>query len=561
MLKNMRIGTRLFWQALGMAFWFIVLVIVATYQMRELDRTSGALYLDKLEPGTIILRIQTLMAESNQQLAAALLHDPAGRQAARLDHALDSHPAQLVKHDDQINQLWATFRQRDLGEVEQQLAGDYERARGVFFKDGVLPAVDALKTGNFELAGELYAHQVEPAYGKASAAAEALRQYYLQSGRELFDGAREADAWANRLLVGLAALVIALIAAFSYVFARSITVPLAGAVGLADAVASGQLDNHIDTGGRDQVADLSRALEKMQSELKRRIDADRLAAAEMMRIKVALDVTSNNVMVADPAGQIIYCNKSVLEMMRQAESDIRTQLPQFRADQILGSNFDIYHRQPSHQRNLLAGLRGIHRTEMTVGGRHFSLVACPIIDPQGERLGTVVEWRDRTAEVEIEREVAHIIESAVGGDFSKRLDAGKMSGFFRQISDGINALLEANTRALGDVGNMLSRMSAGDLRQKIDNEYQGTLGQLKNDANATVDNLQRIVLSIKEATDAINTAAKEIASGNQDLSSRTEEQASSLEETASSMEELTSTVKQNADNARQANDLAGTITK
>jgi methyl-accepting chemotaxis protein len=61
---------------------------------------------------------------------------------------------------------------------------------------------------------------------------------------------------------------------------------------------------------------------------------------------------------------------------------------------------------------------------------------------------------------------------------------------------------------------------------------------------------------IKDATDTINTASKEIAAGNSDLSQRTEEQASSLEETASSMEELTSTVKQNAENAKQANQLA-----
>ena len=68
--------------------------------------------------------------------------------------------------------------------------------------------------------------------------------------------------------------------------------------------------------------------------------------------------------------------------------------------------------------------------------------------------------------------------------------------------------------------------------------------------------LNEMVSGIKESTESINTAAKEIASGNTDLSQRTEEQASSLEETASSMEELTSTVKQNAENAKQANQLA-----
>jgi methyl-accepting chemotaxis protein len=94
------------------------------------------------------------------------------------------------------------------------------------------------------------------------------------------------------------------------------------------------------------------------------------------------------------------------------------------------------------------------------------------------------------------------------------------------------------------------------LTDKITNDYQGSFGQLKNDANTTVANLTDIMTQLRDATESINTAAKEIASGNTDLSSRTEEQASSLEETASSMEELTSTVKQNAENARQANQLA-----
>jgi methyl-accepting chemotaxis protein len=206
---------------------------------------------------------------------------------------------------------------------------------------------------------------------------------------------------------------------------------------------------------------------------------------------------------------------------------------------------------------MLGVLTGLYRTEITVGGRSFSLVACPIVDGHGVRLGTAVEWRDRTLEVQIESEVSGIISAAAAGDFSRRLEVSRMTGFFKEISVGINDLLEANTRALQDVGAMFSRLARGNLSEKIDSDYQGVLGVLKDDANATVDNLQEIIFSIKDATDLINTAAKEIASGNQDLSSRTEEQASSLEETASSMEQLTSTVKQNADNARQANELAG----
>jgi methyl-accepting chemotaxis protein len=99
-------------------------------------------------------------------------------------------------------------------------------------------------------------------------------------------------------------------------------------------------------------------------------------------------------------------------------------------------------------------------------------------------------------------------------------------------------------------------MAQGDLTRKIEAEYQGIFGQLKDDTNTTVARLCEVIGRIKEASEAINTASQEIAAGNQDLSSRTEQQASSLEETASAMEELNATVKLNADNAKHAQELA-----
>jgi methyl-accepting chemotaxis protein len=74
--------------------------------------------------------------------------------------------------------------------------------------------------------------------------------------------------------------------------------------------------------------------------------------------------------------------------------------------------------------------------------------------------------------------------------------------------------------------------------------------------NGTVENLKGLVAEIKESTNHINTAAKEIAAGNNDLSYRTEEQAASLQETAASMGQLTATVQHNAKSAQYANQLA-----
>ncbi|MGQ0621046.1 MAG: methyl-accepting chemotaxis protein [Panacagrimonas sp.] len=111
-------------------------------------------------------------------------------------------------------------------------------------------------------------------------------------------------------------------------------------------------------------------------------------------------------------------------------------------------------------------------------------------------------------------------------------------------------------QAVTEVQRVLSALSQGDLTEQMSGSYTGDFARMKEDANATVEQLTQIITQIKTATDTINTAAKEISAGNSDLSARTEQQAASLEETASSMEELTSTVKQNAENAKQANQLA-----
>ncbi|MDQ2990546.1 MAG: methyl-accepting chemotaxis protein, partial [Pseudomonadota bacterium] len=100
-------------------------------------------------------------------------------------------------------------------------------------------------------------------------------------------------------------------------------------------------------------------------------------------------------------------------------------------------------------------------------------------------------------------------------------------------------------------------VAAGDLSSQIVVARRDETGELMQALKDMNDSLNKIVGDVRSGTDQIATASGEIASGNLDLSARTEQQASALEETASSMEELTSTVKQNADNARQANVLAG----
>jgi methyl-accepting chemotaxis protein len=158
--------------------------------------------------------------------------------------------------------------------------------------------------------------------------------------------------------------------------------------------------------------------------------------------------------------------------------------------------------------------------------------------------------------VAISAEIQRLVDAANAGDFSARGDANQFQHEFRRMIEGLNSLMAVSDSGLRDVGRVLEALSRGDLTETISAEYRGQFDALKQAANSTVKSLGDLIGQVKEATDSINTAAREIAAGNSDLSSRTEQQAASLEETASSMEELTSTVRQNAENARSANQLA-----
>jgi methyl-accepting chemotaxis protein len=278
-------------------------------------------------------------------------------------------------------------------------------------------------------------------------------------------------------------------------------------------------------------------------------------ADENTQIRQALDSVTTNVMIADNDGTIRYMNASVLNMMQNAQEDIRKAIPTFDANHLIGANMDIFHKAPEHQRQVIAQLRTTYKGKAQVAGRTFAVHASPIFK-DGDRIGTIVEWADRTAEVAIEQEINEMFQAAAAGDFTRQISLDCKDGFFGTIAKGLNTLVSTVEVAMNDMLRMLGAMSKGNLSERITRDYQGTFGQLRNDANSTADKLTEVISKIRISASAIHTAAFEIAQGNTDLSQRTEQQASSLEQTASSMEQMTSTVRQSSENAQKANDLA-----
>jgi len=360
---------------------------------------------------------------------------------------------------------------------------------------------------------------------------------------------------ATQLLI-LLLMVSAAAALMAGFLIRNIVGALRTARNQLNRIAQGNYHDPIVVKRADESGLLMYAMKAMQIRMGFEVSDAHRTADEMTRVKFGLDNVSTNVMIADKNRNIIYANKAIVDMFRLAEPDIRKEFPSFDASQLVGVNIDQFHKIPAHQARILEHLRGLHRALIKMGGRTFSLTASAVVNDNGDYLGAAVEWIDRSAELAVEAEIASIVAAAARGDFAERISLEGKGGFFLQMAQSINELLETSDRGLRDAMKMLGSLASGDLSHRITNEYQGAFGQLNNDANTTSDQLKDILVQIKDVTDSINAAAKEIAAGNMDLSQRTEEQAASLEETAASMEEITSTVKQTADNAKQAYQLA-----
>jgi methyl-accepting chemotaxis protein len=320
----------------------------------------------------------------------------------------------------------------------------------------------------------------------------------------------QVTTWRN-LTAGITIIALAVALALSWLITRSLATPLAQAIEVFGRIAAGKYDSTIDLSGTDEAGLVLRALEDMQGKLRSQIENERLVAAENARVRQALDKVSTSVVLADAQQRIIYLNDTASAVFGRNQQEIRASLPGFEVEKLRGSSLEALSSDPTAERRELDTLAGSRAAERQLGACTFRTVTNPVLDERGARIGTVMEWTDRTQEVAVENEMQGMLSAVVAGDLGRRIDLTGKTGFFHAMSAGVNQL---------------------------------------------ADNMAEVVSQVKRVAADVHRGADEISAGNANLSQRTEEQSSSLEETASSMEEMTTTVKQNADNAAQANQLA-----
>ncbi|QCR09471.1 methyl-accepting chemotaxis protein [Brenneria rubrifaciens] len=156
------------------------------------------------------------------------------------------------------------------GTVTEQgarLAAAVENNYSPFIDKGIQPMIDALKGGRVDEYYRLLENVVPPLSVNMDKANNGFRDFALEIGQNMVDKA-EAFAFGRLVTIGIAcALVLVLVLAAWVALKRLVLSPLGVAVTQLEFIASGDLTQEIEDGGRNEIGRLMHSMRAMQHSL------------------------------------------------------------------------------------------------------------------------------------------------------------------------------------------------------------------------------------------------------------------------------------------------------
>ncbi|MCV2354735.1 methyl-accepting chemotaxis protein, partial [Paucibacter sp. B2R-40] len=484
-LKNMKVGQRL-----GLAFALVLAFFAATsiLAIRDLAASNHALEHVIDENFSRMVELNTLSEQSHIEqrvVRSMILYTDKEAIAGERKKIMEAR-----KLFDEAERALVKNSIRDEDKQVLELArSQAAKARGL-----VDQVMDLAALNKDEEASKLLLEQASPAGKALQATVDKAVKLQVDDARADADDSSKEYASTRTLLIGLTVLSFAIGIAAAWAVTRSITQPLSRAIKTAAAVGQGDLDNDIPTEGQDEPGRLLASLAEMQDQLRARNERDVRLLAENGRIKQALDVCSTNVMIADTDLNIVYMNRSVTQMMQANEAELKKSLPNFNARQLIGANIDGFHKNPGHQRGMLAKLQTEYRTQIQVSKLDFTLMANPIIDADGQRLGTVVEWRDITQELAARKQELEL--AADNARIKQALDVAAMpvrisaaDGTIVYVNDALMTVLRRDEAAFRN------ELPGFDVNRVLG----GSIGMFYRDSAAAIERLRGLRETVQSA--------------------------------------------------------------
>ncbi len=110
--------------------------------------------------------------------------------------------------------------------------------------------------------------------------------------------------------------------------------------------------------------------------------------------------------------------------------------------------------------------------------------------------------QDKAKRMEVEAEVAEVVEACANGDYSKRLKTEGRTAFLLHLCTGINALCDTTEGAMKEIEQSLNAVSEGNLNRKMEGEYGGQLLGIQQAMNNTLAQFAEVAEEVQRSVSA-----------------------------------------------------------
>jgi methyl-accepting chemotaxis protein len=520
-LRNMSIGKRL---TLGFGVLMALLLCVAAAGYMGTKRVSAEM-MDLLQTDARMEQLymagllNTLEMRRTERDLFLNQGDNSALQAARDNWtAMDQHLNETLG---QLDKVVATTEEKDEITSLHAAMKDYEGR----FHD----MAQQLDTGKIKKASE-WVQADKEAKGAREFMEAHLRTEAAEHSSRMEDREKSTEKLVRQtslLIFGVVLLAMAASAGIGAGMTRSITKPLGEAVDATQRILKGETNLEIDTGRRDELGQLMGVVQQISTDFRDKLES-------MARIQSMVENAPVNLMCADMDLRLRYMNSASRETLKKIEH-----LLPIRVDEMIGKTIDVFHKNPEHQRNMLATDKHLPReTLIHVGPERMQLRASAVYDQNRKYIGPMVTWE-------------LVTEKLAAAENAQREQAE-----LRQKVDSILEVVQAAAK--------------GDLTREVTVKGQDAVGQMGEGLSEFLASLRTSVTGIARNTHGLATASEELSSVSQQMSANAEETSSqanvvtaaseevnkNLQTVATATEEMSASIRDIAKNASDAAKVA-----
>lgn len=258
---------------------------------------------------------------------------------------------------------------------------------------------------------------------------------------------------------------------------------------------------------------------------------------EIARVNSMMENAPANIMFADPDGIIQFMNPASERTLHA----ISQYLP-VPVEQIVGGSIDRFHKNPSHQRTILADPTNLpHQANIAVGPETLDLLVSPVRGAGGDYIGAMVTWSVITKKLEQDAQVLRLSEEAESAR--------------QELQAKVDELLK-----------VVESATEGDLTQEVPGGGDDAIGQMSQGLGELLGGLRKNMQTIESAGSSMSTTTQTLASVGEQVGENAEETealaktssqaaervSENINTVATSAEEMAASIREIAQSATEA---------